>query len=81
MTNKINCKEVLNVICTLEDVSDISSLDKIYREHIKICSKCTAYITSLNSTIEMYKSYNVKLPSDIQKKILNNVCSKLKSSS
>jgi hypothetical protein len=79
MQSKINCKEVLNQICELENVSDISNLEVRFQEHIKTCSKCTAYLSSLNSTIELYKTYNVELPSDIQKKIVNNVCCKLKS--
>jgi hypothetical protein len=78
MENKINCKEVLNSICAQENISDLSSLDDKYKDHLKSCNKCQAYISSLNSTIELYKSYNVKLPADIQKKILNNVCSKLR---
>jgi hypothetical protein len=78
MENKIDCKEALNAICELEDVSDLTPLDKKYNDHLKSCKKCKSYISSLNSTIDLYKTYNVKLPSDIQKKILNNVCCKLK---
>jgi hypothetical protein len=78
MKDKIDCKEVLNFICAQEDISDLSSIDEKYKSHLKSCNKCQSYISSLNSTIELYKSYNVKLPADIQKKIMNNVCSKLR---
>jgi hypothetical protein len=79
MEDKINCREALDFICGLEDISDLSALNEKYERHLKSCKKCQSYISSLNSTIELYRSYNVKLPTDIQKKILNNVCCKLKS--
>jgi hypothetical protein len=79
MKRKIECKEVLKHICDLENISEIDKLEPDHIEHINGCGNCQGYLRSLKSTVDIYKEYNVNIPDEVKKKLLNNVCCKLQS--
>jgi hypothetical protein len=76
--NKNECRKILNKMCDLENIFSFNDLNKEEKEHIQNCPNCRNYISSIRSTINLYKNYDVTLPKDLKAKILKNVCCKLK---
>ena len=73
-----DCKKILNKICDTEDIFNLNDLQEKEKEHIQNCLDCQNYLSSLRSTINLYKNYDVSIPKDLKEKILKNVCCKLK---
>lgn len=72
------CKDTLNALCESEDLINLSDIPKNLKEHIKSCKQCSSYRNSLIKTIELYKRYDINLDKKIEKKLICNVCEKLK---
>jgi hypothetical protein len=76
--HKNECKIILNRICDTEDIFNLKDLQEDEKVHIQNCPTCSNYLSSLRSTINLYKNYELNLPKELKEKILKNVCCKLK---
>lgn len=68
---KPKCKDVMQHICESlgEDLN--SERCVAIKHHLDNCNDCKSYFDSVKITINLYKSYNVDLPSDSHKKLMN----------
>ena len=68
--HKTKCKDVMNHICdNLGEDLDSPKCVAI-KEHLEGCGKCQKYYKSINITIDSYKSYEVKITTDIHNNLM-----------
>lgn len=69
--NKVTCKDVANHICESlgEDLN--SARCREIKEHLESCSDCREYFSSVEKTIGFYKTYNVDLPGEVHKRLMD----------
>jgi predicted anti-sigma-YlaC factor YlaD len=69
--NNISCKEVMAHICDNlgEELNSPKCLE--IKDHLQKCNHCQKYFTSVESTIEFYKKYNVTVSEDAHKRLLD----------
>jgi len=71
MKEKVSCKEVMRYVCECM-AQDISSERCIaLKEHLESCENCKQYFKSVELTIDCYRKYNVELPENAHKKLMN----------
>ncbi len=70
-TQKVNCKEVTDHICESLGEELNSPRCIAIKEHLNSCTDCQNYFTSIEKTIEFYKKYNLDLPEESHKKLMN----------
>lgn len=68
---KPKCKDVMQYICESlgEDLN--SERCVAIKQHLDNCTNCKSYFESIKTTIELYKSYEVELPSNSHSKLMN----------
>jgi hypothetical protein len=71
MSDKITCKECMRFICEClaQDNSSQRCLD--LKDHLENCEECKEYFKSVKLTIDCYKKYNVNIPEEAHKKLMN----------
>ena len=69
--SKVTCKEVMNHICDNlgEELNSTRCLE--IRQHLDGCGSCQNYFNSVETTINFYKKYNVKLSDDAHNRLLS----------
>ncbi len=71
MKNEVSCKEVMQFVCEClaKDTGSQKCLD--LKEHLDNCEDCREYFKSVKLTIDCYQKYNVELPENAHKKLMN----------
>ncbi len=66
----VNCGVVLRHIC--ENLGEELNSDKCVaiKAHLESCPKCKSYFDSVETTIDMYRSYTVELSEDIHANLM-----------
>lgn len=69
--NKTSCKEVMAHICDNlgEELNSPKCLE--IKSHLQNCEHCRKYFTSIESTIEFYKKYNVTVSEEAHNRLLD----------
>lgn len=67
----VTCQTVMEHIC--ESLNEDLDSDKcqVIREHIEKCDNCSNYYKSIEMTIDFYRKYNLELPEDSHKKLMD----------
>jgi len=68
---KVTCLEVMSHICDSLGEDLDSERCKDIKYHLEKCPDCTNYYKSVQMTIEYYRKYNVKLPSDAHNRLMS----------
>jgi predicted anti-sigma-YlaC factor YlaD len=69
--NKVDCKEVMSHICdSLGEELDSPKCINI-KDHLESCASCQKYFESVDSTVQFYKKYNVKLDNEGHNRLLS----------
>lgn len=77
--HKITCKDVMNHICdNLGEDLDSPKCREI-KNHLEECDCCRTYRSSIDSTIKLYKEYNVEVNDDIHKRLMEFIENNTKS--
>jgi len=68
---QILCKEVMQHIC--ENIGENLNSDKCIAitEHLDNCDNCQNYFKTVESTIQFYKEYNVKISKEAHYRLLD----------
>ncbi len=71
MKEKVTCKEVMRYVC--ECMAQDTSTERCValKEHLDNCEDCKQYFKSVELTIDCYRKYNVKVPENVHKKLMN----------
>lgn len=71
MSKVISCKDVKRYVCEClaEDTSSERCL--ALKKHLDSCKECQKYFKSVELTIDCYRKYNVKMPKNVHKKLMN----------
>ena len=71
MKEKVSCKEVMRYVCEClaQDTSSKKCLD--LKEHLDNCEDCKEYFQSVKLTIDCYQKYNVEIPENAHKKLMD----------
>jgi predicted anti-sigma-YlaC factor YlaD len=71
MRKEISCKDVKRYVCEClaEDTSSERCLD--LKDHLENCDDCQEYFKSVELTIDCYRKYNVELPQNAHKKLMD----------
>ena len=66
----IACKEVMAHICDNlgEDLESPNCM--LIKKHIEECENCNHYFKSVETTIEFYKKYNVKISEEAHNRLM-----------
>ena len=68
---KINCKDVMNHICeNLGEELNSPRCTEI-KTHLDNCNGCREYFKSVDTTIQFYKNYNVKISPDAHNRLMD----------
>lgn len=68
--NNIECKEVMKYVCECLAQDTASDRCLSLRDHLDNCENCREYFKSVQLTIDCYQKYNVDLPEDAHKKLM-----------
>ena len=70
-TKTINCKEVMNHICDNlgEDLNSPRCIE--IQNHLANCEVCQNYFSTVETTIQFYKKYNVNLPDEAHNRLMD----------
>jgi len=70
-TGKINCKDVMSHIC--ENLGEELNSDKCIeiKNHLESCENCQNYFSSVETTINFYKKYDVKLSDEAHNRLID----------
>ena len=71
MHNKINCKEVMSHICENLGEELNSPRCSAIKTHLEECDGCQKYFESVDTTIQFYKNYNVKISPDAHNRLMD----------
>ena len=71
MYNKINCKEVMSHICENLGEKLNSPRCTAIKAHLEDCDGCQKYFESVDTTIQFYKNYNVKISPDAHNRLMD----------
>jgi len=71
MKETVSCKEVMHYVCEClaQDTSSERCID--LKEHLDSCEDCREYFKSVKLTIDCYQKYNVELPENAHKKLMD----------
>ena len=68
---KVSCKEVMSHICeSLGEDLDSPKCVAI-KKHLDECPNCSNYFQSVEKTIDLYKKYDINLPTDAHNRLMN----------
>ena len=68
---RINCKDVMHHICdNLGEELDSPKCIEI-KAHLEECDCCRNYRESIDTTIRLYKEYNVEVNDDMHKRLMD----------
>ncbi|OGU56404.1 MAG: hypothetical protein A2V66_06185 [Ignavibacteria bacterium RBG_13_36_8] len=70
MKNKVTCKEVMHHICDNLGENLNSPKCKVIKQHLESCDNCRKYYDSIETTIELYKKYNMSIPDDAHNRLM-----------
>ncbi|HET53688.1 MAG TPA: zf-HC2 domain-containing protein [Ignavibacteria bacterium] len=70
-TEKATCKEVMNHICDNLGEDLDSPRCVAIKSHLDSCDSCKKYFTSVETTIQFYKKYNVEVDDNTHKRLLD----------
>ncbi len=70
-SRKITCQDVMQHIC--ENLGSELNTEKCreIKQHLDNCPECQNYFKSVEITIDCYRRYNVELPDDAHKRLLD----------
>ncbi|HSP87413.1 MAG TPA: hypothetical protein VLN45_04725 [Ignavibacteriaceae bacterium] len=71
MKEEVSCKEVMRYVCECLAQDESSDRCLSLKNHLDSCEDCKEYFKSVKLTIDCYQKYNVKLPEDVHKKLMN----------
>lgn len=68
---KPKCKDVMQYICESlgEDLDSEKCIE--IKQHLDSCPDCQTYFKTVELTIDYYKKYNVQIPDDAHKRLMN----------
>lgn len=68
---KPKCKDVMQHICESlgEDLESEKCIE--IKQHLDSCPDCQTYFKTVELTIDYYKKYNVQIPDDAHKRLMN----------
>lgn len=71
--HKVTCKEVITHVCENlgEDLDSPKCIE--IKEHLESCENCKKYFTTLDTTIEFYKKYNVSITEDVHNRLIKHL--------
>jgi hypothetical protein len=67
----ISCHDVMQHICKNLGTELESEKCREIKEHLESCSHCQEYFKSVEITIDCYRKYNVELPPDAHKRLID----------
>jgi predicted anti-sigma-YlaC factor YlaD len=69
--HKVKCKEVMAHICDNlgEDLDSPKCVE--IKDHLESCENCKNYFDNIDTTINFYKKYNVKLTDDAHDRLID----------
>lgn len=69
--NKIECKDVMHHICdNLGEELDSPKCIEI-KDHLESCDNCQKYYKSVDTTINLYKKYNVEVTDEMHNRLMD----------
>jgi len=71
MKETISCKEVMRYICECLAKDTSSERCLALKDHLDNCEDCREYFKSVKLTIDCYQKYNVELPENVHKKLMD----------
>ena len=68
--HKTSCKEVMSHICDNlgEELNSPKCIE--IKAHLENCENCQNYFQSIETTIQFYKKYNVKITEDAHSRLI-----------
>ena len=71
MSKEISCKEVRKYICQCLATDVGSARCRALKKHLDDCNECQDYFKSVELTIECYQKYDVQIPEDAHKRLMD----------
>lgn len=68
---KVTCKEVMNHICDNLGEDLDSPRCVAIKTHLDNCESCQKYFRNIDTTIQFYKKYNVKVDDEAHKRLIS----------
>ncbi|MGE5498706.1 MAG: zf-HC2 domain-containing protein [Syntrophothermus sp.] len=70
MEDKVTCKDVMEHICDNLGEELNSPRCRAIKSHLESCNGCQNYKTSVETTINFYRQYNVELPDGAHSRLI-----------
>jgi len=70
---KMTCEQVLDFVCEDLEVSSDSPTCRKIRAHLAECPKCSGYLKSLRSTVNLYRRYEPLIPEDLHEQVMKSL--------
>lgn len=70
---KMTCEQVLDYVCEDLEVSSDSPTCRKIREHLAECPKCSAYLKSLRTTVDLYRRYDILVPAELHDRVMESL--------
>jgi len=71
MKEKVSCEDVMKYVCECLAQDTSSDRCKALKHHLDNCDSCLNYFKSVQLTIDCYQKYNVEIPEDAHKKLMD----------
>lgn len=71
MKEVVTCKEVMRYVCECLAQDTGSERCIALKDHLDSCSECLEYFKSVKLTIDCYQKYNMEIPDDAHKKLMD----------
>jgi predicted anti-sigma-YlaC factor YlaD len=71
MKETVSCKDVMRYVCECLAQDTSSERCLALKEHLDNCGHCREYFNSVKLTIDCYQKYNVELPDNTHKKLMD----------
>lgn len=70
-SEKITCRDVANHICESlgEELNSPRCME--IKQHLEKCEYCRDYFSSVDKTIEFYKTYNIDIPKEAHDRLMD----------
>jgi len=71
VSKEVSCKEVMKYVCQCLAHDVDSARCRALKKHLDECTDCQNYFKSVELTIECYQKYNVEMPKDTHKRLMD----------
>jgi hypothetical protein len=71
MSETVSCKDVMRYVCECLAEDTGSERCIVLKDHLDTCDYCKEYFKSVKLTIDCYRKYNVDLPKDVHRRLMD----------